>query len=110
MVLPASAVVAVVLGMSRFQAKRGVSVKAPWVAMALQPRHRYVFAMSTKKHTSACVNVRRDAKTGRMIPAGYGVLKDQYVVRKGVDLTKPIFEQVRRAPHGRAVPKKLSQG
>jgi hypothetical protein len=66
--------------------------------------------MSTKKHTSACVNVRRDAKTGRMIPAGYGALKDQYVVRSGVDVTKPIFEQVQRPPRARAAPKKLGQG
>ena len=97
-------------GHEPFVSEAAVSVKASWLVMALQPRNRYVLAMSTKKHTSACVTVRRDAKTGRMIPAGYGALKDQYVVRDGVDITKPIFEQVRRASRGRAAPKKLSQG
>jgi hypothetical protein len=50
--------------------------------------------MSTKKYASDTVAVSRDAKTGRLIPAGYGALKGKYVVREGVDLTKPIFEQV----------------
>jgi hypothetical protein len=66
--------------------------------------------MSTKKQTSASVTVARDAKTGRMIPAGYGALKGQYVVRKGVDVTKPIFEQVCRGSRGKVVPKKRSKG
>jgi hypothetical protein len=51
--------------------------------------------MSTKKHASDAVTVGRDAKTGRLIPAGYGALKGKYVVRKGIDVTEPIFEQVR---------------
>jgi len=66
--------------------------------------------MSTNKHTSACGAVSRDAKTGRMIPAGYGARKGEYVVRGGVDITKPIFEQVRRASRGKAVPKTRSKG
>ena len=66
--------------------------------------------MSTRKHTSACVTVGRDAKPGRMIPAGYGALKGEYVVREGVDVTKPIFEQVRRASRGKVAPKKRSKG
>jgi hypothetical protein len=66
--------------------------------------------MSTKKQTSASVTVGRDAKTGRMVPAGYGALKGQYVVRKGVDVTKPIFEQVRRVSSRKAAPKKRSTG
>jgi hypothetical protein len=59
--------------------------------------------MRTKKHASDTVAVRRDAKTGRMIPAGYGALEGKCVVRKGVDVTKPIFEQVRcrAGPEGR---------
>jgi hypothetical protein len=66
--------------------------------------------MSTKKRTSACGAISRDAKTGRMIPAGYGALKGEYVVRKGVDVTKLIFEQLRRASRGKVVPKTRSKG
>ena len=78
--------------------------------MALATRDRYISPMSTKKDTSACVAVGRDAKTGRMVPAGYGALKGKYVVRKGVDVTKPIYEQVRRASRGKDAPKKRSKG
>ena len=78
--------------------------------MALPARNRYILPMSMKKDASACVTVGRDAKTGRMIPAGYGALKGEYVVRKGVDVTKPIFEQVRRASRGKVAPKKRSKG
>lgn len=63
--------------------------------------------MSSKKRTSDGVKVRRDAKTGRMIPAGYGALKGQYLIRKGVDVTKPIYEQVGRRSRKKAEPKKL---
>jgi hypothetical protein len=63
--------------------------------------------MSTKKHTVA---VGRDAKTGRMIPAGYGALKGKYVVREGVDLTKPIFEQVVGSIGRKVALKKRSAG
>lgn len=38
----------------------------------------------------------RDPETGRVMPKGYGALKGQYVVRDGIDLTKPIAEQVAR--------------
>ena len=68
------------------------------------------FPYSASKHTSTSVTVGRDAKTGRMLPAGYGALKGQYVVRKGVDVTKPIFEQVRRASRRKIAPKKPGKG
>jgi len=66
--------------------------------------------MSMKKYSSVHVTVGRDAKTGRMIPAGYGALKGQYVVRKGVDVTKPIFKQVGDGARRKAAPKKVSKG
>jgi hypothetical protein len=66
--------------------------------------------MSTKKRTSACGAISRDAKTGRMIPAGYGALKGEYIVRTGIDITKPIYEQVRRASRGKMVSKTRSKG
>jgi hypothetical protein len=69
-----------------------------------------MFAMTTKKHPSTLGSIARDPKTGRMIPAGYGALKDQYVVRKGVDVTKPIFEQVCRTSRGKVASKRHSKG
>ena len=78
--------------------------------MAFRTPNRYMSGMAAKKHISTCGSVARDAKTGRMIPAGYGVLKDQYVVREGVDLTKPIFEQVCRASREKAASKKGGKG
>ena len=78
--------------------------------MAFPTRDRYIFPMTTQKHTSPSVTVGRDAKTGRMLPAGYGALKGQYVVRKGVDITKPIFDQVRRASRRKTAPKKRAEG
>ncbi len=39
----------------------------------------------------------RDAKTGRVLPLrGYGALRGQYAIRRDIDLTKPISEQVAR--------------
>lgn len=41
------------------------------------------------------VTTVRDPKTGEMLVLrGYGALKGQFVVREGIDLTKPIAEQV----------------
>ncbi|MEQ1936161.1 MAG: hypothetical protein ABL962_20080 [Fimbriimonadaceae bacterium] len=40
-------------------------------------------------------SVIRDKKTGKTLPLkGYGALKDEFVVRKGLNITKPIAEQV----------------
>ena len=79
-------------------------------ALGRPSRNRYIIAMTTKKHTSTRASIARDAKTGRMLPAGYGALKGQYVVRKGVDVTKPIFEQVRRVSGRETAPKQLGKG
>ena len=78
--------------------------------MACRARNRYIHGMKSKKPTSDGVKVRRDARTGRMIPAGYGALKGQYVIRKGVDVTKPIYEQVGRRSRGKTETKKLDKG
>lgn len=40
---------------------------------------------------------------GRVVPHGYGKLRGRYRVQPGIDLTKPIFEQVVRG--GRALRK-----
>ena len=77
--------------------------------MGSEPPNHYIGPMTTKKHASDTVVVGRDAKTGRLIPAGYGALKGKYVVRKGVDVTKPIFEQVRCRAGRKIAPKGRSK-
>jgi hypothetical protein len=51
------------------------------------------------------------APRGRRYPEGYGALLGQFVVRPGLDLTKPIYEQVleldrkeRRRQRGQQIP------
>ncbi len=47
----------------------------------------------------------RDSSTGRMVEVrGYGALKGQLSIAEGVDLTKPIYDQVKKRS-GRAAPK-----
>lgn len=44
----------------------------------------------------------RDPETGRLLTLkGYGALKGQFMVREGIDLTKPIAEQVARLERAR---------
>ena len=46
--------------------------------------------------------VIHDRQTGkRLVLKGYGALKDEYVVRKGIDLAKPIAAQVAKLKSGR---------
>jgi hypothetical protein len=45
------------------------------------------------KGSTAAVRKKTAAKRGQY-PAGYGALRGQFVVRPGLDLTKPIYEQV----------------
>jgi len=47
------------------------------------------------KLSAAQKKVVRDSRTGRFIEVrGFGALKGQLTIAKGVDLTKPIYEQV----------------
>lgn len=40
----------------------------------------------------------RDPKTGKALPLkGYGAQKDAFRIRRGIDLTKPIAAQVKKA-------------
>lgn len=57
----------------------------------------------TKPKRSRVPTVPSREPTGRVVPLGYGKLKGRYAVRPGIDLTKPIFEQVVRG--GRALRK-----
>jgi hypothetical protein len=44
-----------------------------------------------------------DPSTRRMVEVrGYGALKGQMEIAKGVDLTKPIYDQVKGKPAGRS--------
>ena len=48
-------------------------------------------------HTPVPGKIVRDSSTGRMVEVrGYGALKGQLDIAKGVDLTKPIYEQVKK--------------
>jgi hypothetical protein len=47
-----------------------------------------------KKHRPTLADFKRDPRTGRLLPLGYGSLKGRVSIRKDVDITKPIFEQV----------------
>ena len=77
--------------------------------MASASRVPYIRSMTGKKNSSDRVAIGRDAKKGRMIPGGYGALKGQYVVREGVDVTKPIYQQVSDG-FRKAAPKKVGGG
>ncbi len=49
----------------------------------------------TKAEPSNPRKMIRDPKTGQMLEVrGYGALKDKLALREGLDLTKPIYEQV----------------
>jgi hypothetical protein len=44
---------------------------------------------ASKTHTA----VRKSAAKPPVLPKGYGALRGQIVIRPGIDLTKPIYEQ-----------------
>jgi hypothetical protein len=50
--------------------------------------------------TSAPKKIVRDALSGRVVEVrGFGALKGRLTIKKGVDLTKPIYDQVTRKSH-----------
>jgi hypothetical protein len=52
-------------------------------------------ASARKQVPESPVTIVRDPETGRTLPLyGYGALKGQFEIRPGIDLTKPIYEQV----------------
>jgi hypothetical protein len=56
------------------------------------------------KRSATPGRIVRDAATGRVVEVrGYGALKGQLPIAKGVDLTKPIYDQVKKK--ARPVPK-----
>ena len=54
-------------------------------------------APTRKKAPEVPVTIVHDPKTGRVVEVhGYGALRGQFEIRPGIDLTKPIYEQVLR--------------
>jgi hypothetical protein len=51
-------------------------------------------AKSTIKASKLSAAVRKTAAKPARYPKGYGALQGQFTVRPGLDLTKPIYEQV----------------
>ncbi len=49
--------------------------------------------MSKTKASKSRAAVRKSAPKPSTLPKGYGALRGQLVVRPGIDLTKPIYEQ-----------------
>jgi hypothetical protein len=47
--------------------------------------------IKASRHDAA---VRKSAAKPARYPEGYGTLRGQFVIRPGLDVTKPIFEQV----------------
>jgi hypothetical protein len=53
--------------------------------------------MAKTKASKASVAVRKSAPKPAVLPKGYGALRGKFVVRRGIDLTKPIYEQYLKA-------------
>ena len=51
-------------------------------------------AKSTTKASKLSAAVRKTAAKHERYPKGYGALRGKFMVRRGLDLTKPILEQV----------------
>jgi hypothetical protein len=49
---------------------------------------------STTKASKQIAAVRKTAVKQARFPKGYGSLRGEFVIRPGLDVTKPIFEQV----------------
>ena len=69
--------------------------------MAKIGRNKSTERYSTRIEPGTDVLVIEDKHTGKVTTLrGYGALRDDYVVRKGIDLTKPIASQVsKKASH-----------
>ena len=56
-------------------------------------------AAHTRNGPATPSKIVRNSKTGRMVEVrGYGALKGRLNIAKGVDLTKPIYDQVKKKP------------
>ena len=66
-------------------------------------RNKFTERYSTRFEPGADMLVIEDKRTGKTATLrGYGALRSDYVVRKGVDLTKPIAPQVSKKVGRRA--------
>jgi hypothetical protein len=57
-------------------------------------RYIELIAKSMTKASKLNAAVRKTAAKPARYPKGYGALRGQFTVRPGLDLTKPIYEQV----------------
>lgn len=63
-------------------------------ALEIHQNRAHILAMTTVQKTSPPKLVR-DSRTGKMLEVrGYGALKGRLKIMPGIDLTKPIYEQV----------------
>lgn len=62
---------------------------------------------AAKHQTNGSLQTVRNARTGQLvIVCGVGALKGQLVLKKGVDLTKPIASQALKGGKSSAAPKR----
>jgi hypothetical protein len=77
----------------------GVQVRRPasdigYHALEIHPNRAHIWVMTTARKSSA-PKLIRDSRTGEFREVrGFGALKGQLKITKGVDLTKPIYDQV----------------
>jgi hypothetical protein len=62
--------------------------------MVAWPLARYTQPMSKTKASKSRAPLRQSGVKPPLVPKGYGALKGQFEIRPGIDLTKPIYEQV----------------
>jgi hypothetical protein len=65
-----------------------------WCYESLTLRYIELVAKSMTKASKLNAAVRKTAVKPARYPEGYGALQGQFVIRPGLDLTKPIYEQV----------------
>jgi hypothetical protein len=53
----------------------------------------YIEFMAKTKASKTQTAVRKSAAKPAMVPKGHGALRGQIVIRPGIDLTRPIYEQ-----------------
>lgn len=79
---------------------------APHTGLDMKAQNAHIQAMKKAASSSLSPKLVRDPRTGDMLEVrGYGALKGRLKIAPGVDLTKPIYEQVT----DKAVPKTSAQ-
>jgi hypothetical protein len=83
---------------------RGMVSDKPALEFSPDRAHMEVMAKTARKSPSP--KLARDSRTGELREVrGYGALKGQLKIAPGVDLTKPIYDQVAKKRAHAPVPK-----